>query len=82
MIGEIRSSDGREMYFRYYINTTFAKKYFQKATVYPDSNSAWAYLNLIKYFHKDYDTDIDLLNEHMDCIKELNPAVYDIAIEL
>ena len=82
MIGEIRSSDGREMYFRDYINTTFAKKYFQKATVYPDSNSAWAYLNLIKYFHKDYDTDIDLLNEHMDCIKELNPAVYDIAIEL
>ena len=50
--------------------------------MYPDANSAWAYFNLIKYFHKDYDTNIDLLNEHMDCIKELNPAVYDIAMEL
>ena len=40
------------------------------------------YFNLIKYFHKDYDTNIDLLNEHMECIKELNPAVYDVAIEL
>ena len=82
MIGEVRSSDGRKEYFRDYINIPFAKKYFQKATVYPDSNSAWAYFNLIKYFHKDYDTNLDLLNEHMDCIKELNPAVYDEAIEL
>jgi TPR repeat protein len=82
MIGEVRSSDGRKQYFRDYINVSFAKKYFQKATVYPDSNSAWAYFNLIKYFHKDYDTNLDLLNEHMDCIKELNPAVYNEAIEL
>ncbi len=82
MIGEIRSSDGRTAVFRDYINISFAKKYFQKAIVYPDSNSAWAYFNLIKYFHKDYDTNIDLLNEHMECIKELNPQVYDVAIEL
>lgn len=82
MIGEIRASDGRKAYFRDYINITFAKKYFMKAIVYPDSNSAWAYFNLIKYFHKDYDADIDLLNEHMNNIKALNPAVYDIAIEL
>ena len=82
MIGEIRSSDGKTKTFRDYINITFAKNYFQKAIIYPDSNSAWAYFNLIKYFHKDYDSNIDLLNEHMDCIKQLNPAVYDIAIEL
>ena len=82
MIGEVRSSDGRKVYFHDYINTSFAKKYFQKATVYPDSNSAWAYFNLIKYFHRDYDTNLDLLNEHMDYIKELNPRVYDEAIEL
>ncbi len=82
MLGEVRSSSGKKAYFRDYINIPFAKKYFQKATVYPDSNSAWAYLNLIKYFHKDYDSNLELLNEHMDCIRELNPAVYDIAIEL
>ncbi|MBO4889736.1 MAG: hypothetical protein J5574_01980 [Lachnospiraceae bacterium] len=82
MLGEVRSSSGKTVNFREYINIPFAKKYFQKATVYPDSNSAWAYFNLIKYFHKDYDADLDLLNEHMDLIKELNPAVYDVAIEL
>ncbi len=82
MIGEIRSSSGDTVRLHDYINIPFAKKYFLKATVYPDANSAWAYFNLIKYFHKDYDTNIDLLNEHMDCIKELNPAVYDIAMEL
>ena len=82
MLGEIRSSDGRKEYFRDYINIPFAKKYFQKAIVYPDSNSAWAYFNLIKYFHKDYDTNLDLLNEHMECIRQLNPKVYDEAIEL
>ena len=82
MIGEVRSSSGDKVLLHDYINIPFAKKYFQKATVYPDANSAWAYFNLIKYFHKDYDTNIDLLNEHMDCIKELNPAVYDVAIEL
>lgn len=82
MTGEVRSSSGDKVNLHDYINVPFAKKYFQKAIVYPDTNSAWAYFNLIKYFHKDYDTNIDLLNEHMDCIKELNPAVYDIAIEL
>ncbi|MBO4904971.1 MAG: hypothetical protein J5367_07080 [Lachnospiraceae bacterium] len=82
MLGEVRSKTGDTVYLHEFINTRFAKKYFQKAIVYPDVNSAWAYFNLIKYFHKDYDTNIELLNEHMDCIKELNPAVYDIAIEL
>ena len=82
MTGEIRSSSGDKVFLHDQINIPFAKKYFQKATVYPDANSAWAYFNLIKYFHKDYDTNIELLNEHMDCIKELNPAVYDLAIEL
>lgn len=82
MIGEIRSSSGDKVMLHDYINIPFAKKYFQKAIVYPDANSAWAYFNLIKYFHKDYDTNIELLNEHMDCIRELNPAVYDIAMEL
>ncbi len=82
MTGEVRASSGDTVHLHDYINSPFAKKYFLKATVYPDANSAWAYFNLIKYFHKDYDTNIDLLNEHMDCIKELNPAVYDIAIEL
>lgn len=82
MTGEIRSTSGDKVHFHDYINTAFAKKYFMKATVYPDRNSAWAYFNLIKYFHKDYDSNIDLLNEHMDCIKELNPVVYDEAIEL
>ena len=82
MIGEVRSSSGDKVRLHDYINIPFAKKYFTKATVYPDRNSAWAYFNLIKYFHKDYDSNIDLLNEHMDCIKELNPVVYDEAIEL
>ncbi|MCR5301919.1 MAG: hypothetical protein K6E49_05725 [Lachnospiraceae bacterium] len=82
MTGEIRSSSGDTVHLHEYINVSFAKKYFTKATVYPDANSAWAYFNLIKYFHKDYDTNIELLNEHMDCIRDLNPAVYDIAIEL
>ena len=82
MIGEVRSSSGDTVRLHDYINIPFAKKYFTKATVYPDRNSAWAYFNLIKYFHKDYDSNIDLLNEHMDCIKELNPVVYDEAIEL
>ncbi len=82
MTGEVRSSSGDTVHLREYINTSFARKYFLKATVYPDRNSAWAYFNLIKYFHKDYDSNIELLNEHMDCIKELNPVVYDEAIEL
>ena len=82
MTGEVRSSSGDTVHLHDYINIPFARKYFEKALVYPDANSAWAYFNLIKYFHKDYDTNIDLLNEHMECIRELNPVVYDIAIEL
>ena len=54
----------------------------RQKTKYPDSNSAWAYFNLIKYFNKSYANNLELLNEHMDYIKELNPEVYDIAIEL
>lgn len=81
MTGEIFGTKGKITY-REYIDPALAKEYFVKATVYPDANSGWAYFNLIKYFHKDYDNNIDLLNEHMDYIKELNPEVYDIAIEL
>lgn len=83
MLGEVSSPDNaRKLCFRSRINHAEAKKYFKKATVYPDANSAWAFLNLIKYFHRDYDQDIDLLNEHMDYIKELNPKVYDIAMDM
>ena len=79
--GEIKSGNKKAV-FRDHTDTALARKYFEKATVYPDSNSAWAYYNLIRYFHRDYDRDIALLNEHMDLIKLLNPAVYDLAIEL
>ncbi|MBP5385087.1 MAG: hypothetical protein J6Y57_08970 [Lachnospiraceae bacterium] len=81
MTGEIKGSEGK-IIVKDYIDTAMAKDYFTKATVYPDANSAWSFFNLIKYFHKDYDNNIELLNEHMDYIKELNPAVYDIAMEL
>ena len=81
MTGEIES-DGKKVVRREYIDQTRAKEYFKKATQYPDANSAWAFFNLIKYFHKDYDNDLELLNEHMDYIKMLNPKVYDIAMEL
>lgn len=83
--GEIKGSgaDGdKKVTFREYADGTRAKEYFLKATVYPDSSSAWAFFNLIKYFPKDYDNNIELMNEYMDSIKELNPTVYDIAIEL
>ncbi len=79
--GEIKSGDKKAV-FRDHTDTALAKQYFEKATVYPDSNSAWAYYNLIRYFHRDYDRNITLLNEHMDLIRLLNPAVYDLAIEL
>ncbi len=79
--GEIKSGTEKAV-FREYTDTALAKTYFEKATVYPDSNSAWAYYNLIRYFHRDYDRDIALLNEHMDLIRLLNPSVYDLAIEL
>ncbi len=65
-----------------YMDHSLAKEYFKKATVYHNSNSAWAYLNLIKYYYKDYEKDIDLMNEHMEYIKMLNKEVYDIAMEL
>ena len=79
--GEVKSSKG-SVVFREYINFTRAKEYFLKATVYPDVNSAWAFYNLIKYFRNNYTTNLDLMNEHMDYIKELNPKVYDLAMEL
>lgn len=81
MTGEIKGTQGKVIH-RDYIDAALAKEYFTKATIYPDANSGWAYFNLIKYFHKDYDNDIDMLNEHMEYIKELNPEVYDIAMEL
>lgn len=81
MNGEIRSGGSKKV-FREYVNFSLAKEYFLKATKYPDASSAWAYFNLIKYFHKDYDRNIELLNEHMDYIRLLNPEIYDLAIEL
>ena len=81
MTGEIES-EGRRIARKENIDQAKAKEYFKKATQYPDANSAWAFFNLIKYFHKDYDNNIELMNEHMDYIKILNPRVYDIAIEL
>lgn len=82
MTGEIKNAKGEKHHFKEYIDTAMAKEYFKKATVHPDVNSAWAFFNLIKYFHKEYDNNLDLLNEHMEIIKELNPKVYDIAIDL
>ncbi len=79
--GEIISGEDK-VAFRDYIDYSLAKEYFLKATVYPDSNSAWAYFNLMKFFPKMYDRDIELMNEHMDYIKVLNPKVYDDAMEL
>ncbi len=79
--GEIKGAKGT-VEFREYIDFTLAKTYFHKAIVYPDVNSAWAFYNLIKYFRRNYMTDLDLMNEHMDYIKELNPKVYDLAMEL
>ncbi len=79
--GEIKGASGTYVN-RSYIDTALAKEYFKKAVVYPNENSAWAFFNLIKYFHKDYDSNIELTNEHMDYIKALNSRVYDIAMEL
>ena len=81
MTGEIRGAAGA-VTCRRFCNTSLAKTYFTKATRYPDANAAWGFFNLIKYFQKDYDTNIELMNEHMDRIKELNPKVYDIAMDL
>ena len=79
--GEIKGANGTAA-LKGYIDPSLAKEYFEKATVYPDENSAWGYLNLMKYFPKTYEKDIDLMNEHMDYIKALNPAVYSIAMDL
>ena len=81
MTGEIRGTSGKTC-CRDYVNTSLAKEYFTRATIYPDANSAWAFLNLIQFFQKDYDCDIELMNEHMDYIKALNPEVYNIAMDL
>jgi hypothetical protein len=81
MTGEIKGREGIVSY-KGYTDTALAKEYFNKATVCPDANSAWAFFNLIKYFHKDYDNNIEFMNEHMDYIKELNSEVYDLAMEL
>ena len=70
------------MKLKEYVDPALAKEYFRKAVVCPDSSSAWAYFNLIKYFHNDYVMDIELLNEHMDRIRELSKEVYDLAMEL
>ena len=82
MTGEIRGADGKTVVCRDYVDYNKAKDYFRKAIVYPDANSAWAYYNLLKYFHRDYTQDIDLMNEHIDAIKMLNPDVYDLVTEL
>lgn len=81
MTGEIAGRAG-EIRLKKYTDMVLAKDYFQKATVYPDSNSAWAYYNLMKYFPKTFSTDIALTNEYMDYIKVLNKKVYDLAMDL
>ena len=79
--GEISGTSGKVV-CRNYVNRPAAREYFRKATVYPDSNSAWAFFNLIKYFQKDFADDIEQMNEYMDYIKLLNQEVYDLAMEL
>ena len=79
--GEVKGTTGKRI-FKEYIDFPLGKQYFTKATMYPDANSAWAFYNLIRYYHRDYDSDLALLNEHMDYIKELNPKVYDLAMEM
>ena len=81
MTGEVRSGD-RKATFRSYVDKTLAKEYLYKATVYPDSNSAWAFLNLMRFFPEDYAADIELLDEHMASIQKLNPKVYEIALDM
>ncbi|MBE5995865.1 MAG: hypothetical protein E7240_00745 [Lachnospiraceae bacterium] len=79
--GEIRCSAGK-VYCKLYINSALAKEYFLKATVYPDSNSAWAYFNLLKHYPLEYDQNLELMGEYMDTIKVLNPEVYDLVLDL
>ena len=79
--GEIKSETGKAL-FPSYVDHSRAKECFRKACVCPDKHSAWAYYNLLKYYPRDYEKDIDLMNEHMDQIKLLDPEVYDLAMEL
>ena len=81
MTGEITGRAGT-IRLKQYTDTPLAKEYFHKAIVYRDSNSAWAYYNLMKYFPKTFSTDIALTNEYMDYIKVLNKKVYDLAMDL
>ena len=79
--GEVKA-DGRKVKLKEYIDRKAAKEYFEKATKYPDVNSAWAYYNLIRYFPTDYTGNLELLSEHMECIRELDISVYDLAMEI
>ena len=79
--GEIRCSEGK-IYRKEFVNSALAKEYFLRATVYPDSNSAWAYFNLLKYYPLEYDQNLELMGEYMDTIKVLNPEVYDLVLDL
>ncbi len=79
--GEVRCPAGK-VFFKKYINSQLAKEYFMKATVYPDSNSAWAYYNLLKFYPLEYDQNLELMGEYMDTIKILNPKVYDLVLDL
>ena len=79
--GEVKA-DGKCVKLKEYVDRKSAKEYFEKATKYPDVNSAWAYYNLIRYFPTDYTGNLDLLREHMECIRELDISVYDLAMEI
>lgn len=80
--GEVRGKKSNRIFcFKSYCDLSLARKYFTNATLYPNKTSAWAYYNLIKYFNKEYNSDLELLNKHMECIKNLNPEVYSLAME-
>lgn len=80
--GEVRGKKSNRIFcFKSYCDLSLAKKYFTNATIYPNKTSAWAYYNLIKYFNKEYNSDLELLNKHMECMKNLNPEVYSLAME-
>ena len=66
------SQDDLTTNFPSFINKDKAKECFKLATNYfNDSNSAWAYENLITNFPEDYTSNIDLLKKHVLRIKEL-----------
>ena len=79
--GEVKAN-GKCVKLKGYVDRKKAKEYFEKATKYPDVNSAWAYYNLIRYFPTDYTGNLELLSEHMECIRELDISVYDLAMEI